>query len=121
MARFIHYSERGGGRLRGKISDKKEEFPFSMSRGFSLFSHRLCLGISPFPEKHMAAFIKDVIIQGGRGGQEKIDVCRRGGGRGQAKIDVCRRGGGRGQAKIDVFNFCFIISRFEAIYDEFSL
>ena len=32
-----------------------------------------------------AAFIKDVIIQGGRGGQAKIDVCRRGGREGSGK------------------------------------
>ena len=34
---------------------------------------------------NMAAFIKDVIIQGGRGGQAKIDVCRRGGREGSGK------------------------------------
>ena len=33
----------------------------------------------------LAAFIKDVIIQGGRGGQAKKDVCRRGGREGSGK------------------------------------
>ena len=50
---------------------------------------------------YMAAFIKDVIHQGGGGSGKN------------------RRGGGRGQAKIDVFNFCVIMLPFEEIYEEF--
>ena len=55
---------------------------------------------------NMAAFMKDVINRGGRGGL--------------AKIDVCRRGGWRGQAKIDVFNFASKCPFFKGnIYDKF--
>ena len=54
---------------------------------------------------HRAAYIKDVISQGGRGFL--------------AKLDVCRRGGGRGHANIDVYSYCVKMSPIEEIYHEF--